>query len=432
VTNRRSTAGQTNAGSIALAVGYGSCELVPRLPFPLAGTVHRKDRLSGWVDDPPQVVATVFASGPQRVAVVGVDILIIDHSLLADVEARALALGISQVFLFASHTHSSMGGYVDNAYSRFFMGRYRPDLRAFLLDQIAAAIATAKGDVAAISRVTTGRADVPGLTMNRRRHHGPTDDTLLLTEFERVKKPPVALVGISGHPVIACFMDPSVVSSDVPGRIRQSLAERGVQGMVLPGALGGLSTLFPELPTHLHDHLSLLETLISGGLDGARHGATDCSAQVGLSWGMETLAFTQDPPPFAGGPPLTALRSLASNALGRFYARRTAPVSLTVPVSVVRLGPVALAGMPADFGVAPTLQLRGRLERQGSITPYVVSHANGYVGYLHLRDEAHWQPSSHAAMHHYENAMCWYGRDATERLIAAAGKVHQQLSVQPD
>lgn len=420
-------ASRAASAAAGLRLGYGSADLVPRLPFPLAGTASRRERLSGWVDDPPQVTAVLVDDGAARYAVVGADILIIDHTLLADVEELAAARGVGSVFLFASHTHSSMGGYLDSKGGRYFMGRFRPELRAFLLEQISRALDEALAEAVRVTGFRTGRARAPGVTMNRRRRHGPTDDTVLYTEFLREGAPAVAFIGVSGHPVIACFMDPSMVSSDYPGRLRKRLLGEGTLALVLPGALGGLNTIFPELPTAVHDHLDLVTDLVLGAVAKARAAAVDLLPGPEPRFGTERLAFRQERPPLSGGPPLVALRSRISAAIGRRYARWTAPEELNVPACVFRCGPVCLAGMPADFGVAATLLLRDLLERDGCQTPYVVSHANGYVGYLHLREEARWQESSFADMHHYENAMAWYDRDATERLMNAAVKVHHRL-----
>jgi len=379
------------------------------------------------VDDPPQVTAVVVTGREEKQAIIGADILIIDHTLLGDVEDLAASRGINSVFLYASHTHSSMGGYLDSKGGRYFMGRFRPALRAYLLEQIGLALDAALGDSAPVQGIDTGRARAPGVTMNRRRRHGPTDDTVLYTEFRRKKAQTVAFVGVSGHPVIACFMDPSMVSADYPGQLRKRLLEEELLALIIPGALGGLNTIFPELPTAVHDHLGLVTELFMGAIAKARSAAVKVSSDVEARFGAERLAFRQERPPLSGGPALVALRSRLSAAIGQGYARWTAPANLTVPANVFRCGPICLAGMPADFGVAATLLLRDQLERDGSLTPYVVSHANGYVGYLHMREEARWQESSFADMHHYENAMAWYGRDATERLMSAAVKVHQQL-----
>ena len=414
--------------TFGLSLGYGNVPLVPRLPFPLAGTASRQERLSGWVDDPPQVTAVVVNGKGDRCALIGVDILIIDHTLLADVEELARTRSVPAVFLFASHTHSAMGGYLDSKGGRYFMGRFQPALRLYLLKQIAAALDAALAEVSPVTGVRTGRGQAPGITMNRRRRHGPTDDTVLYTEFRRKNARTVAFVGLSGHPVVACFMDPSMVSSDYPGRVRKRMLREETLALVIPGALGGLNTIFPELPTAVHDHLDLVTELFVGAIARAQATALDLPAGLEPRLGTELLAFRQERPPLSGGPLLVALRSRVSAIIGQNYARWTAPANLTVPTKVFRFGPICLVGMPADFGVAPTLLLRDQLERDGSLTPYVVSHANGYVGYLHLRTESRWQESSFADMHHYENAMAWYGPDATERLMSAAAKVHSALA----
>ncbi len=400
--------------------GYGRTELVPPLPFPLAGTINREDRLAGWVDDPPCATVVVLESGTERWALVGLDLLIVVEPLHDAVQEAAAEAGLNGAFVYASHTHSAMGGYVPTAGGRYFMGRHDPEALPFIRRRVADAMAAAVADLAPVQSLRHGRAEAAGITMNRRRRHGPTDDAVLVTELRRGRAARIRLVGVSGHPVAACFMEPGIVSSDYPGRLRRRHDAEGIHALVLPAALGGLNILFPEMPTNLQDHLDLIAGTLHAAVDRAVASAEPVETPVAVRHHAESLDFRQAAPPQAGGPPLVAARGWLWANVGSVYARFTAPAYVRVPAAVLRVGPVAFAGMPADFGVSATLILRDRLQRAGCATPYVVSHASGYVGYLHLRHEAAWQPTSDPWFHHYENAMAWYGRDATDRLMDAA------------
>lgn len=402
-----------------LNVGFSRQEMLPRLPFPLAGTVNRQARLSGRVESPPQVRTVAFEQGSKRVALCLADILIVDTPLYEAVQERGRQRGFDGVFLVASHTHSSFGGYVNSRGGSLFMGRFRPELQAFLHDRIDASLAGAAADLSPVSKIESGHMNAPGLTMNRRVKGGPTDDRIIAARYRRRRGGPVIIASVSGHPVVSCFFEPNAVSSDFPGRVAGLLEQSVAGALVLPGGLGGLNVIFPEFPTSLEDHLSLVTTIATDGIWRALQAPAESPSRK-LHYGAEPLSFTMKFPPLTGGPPRVRATSLATAALGGFFARFTAPAHLTVPVVVLGAGPLAVAGMPADFGIVATRLLRDRLAASGAPCPVVTSHSNGYVGYLHLAHEHNYRPEMNLEFLYYENAMNWYGIDSAKRLMDAA------------
>jgi hypothetical protein len=406
-----------------LSVGYSRVEMTPPLPFPLAGNVTRRERLASWVKDPVCATCLAFSPGDRPVALLVLDLLIIPQSLRERLATIALEVGYAGLYVMASHSHAAPGGFIEGWGAQWFMGRHRPELVRHLEDRVKAALEGAAGDLSEAETLRFGRATVPGLTMNRRRRNGPTDDRLSVVEVRRRRASPVLLLGVSGHPVIVSEMAPDAASADYPGLVVKGLAAEGFSPVVLPGALGGLNILFPEMRTNVDDHLNLLATLILAGTRRALAGATT-AGDLSLSLREEELEFRLAPPPRTGGPLPTALKSWLTSSFGHLYAGRTAPAVTTVPVGLLRLGPVALAGMPADFGVGATLQLRDRLEAAGCACPIVTSHTNGYLGYLHMHEEHAWHKDAQPEFLHYENAMSWYGDDACERVMEAAVRLY--------
>jgi hypothetical protein len=421
----------SNPQNNQLVLGYGRKEIAPRLPVPLAGIVTRKERLAAWIADPPEVSVTVFSDGDKRLAIVALDLLIIDKSLHRDISAIAKGQGCDAVIINASHTHSGPGGYVSGSFgTRYFMGRFRPALLQYLLDRTAKALQEAIGDLDLVKSIAHGTAEAPGLTMNRRLRGGPVDDTVSAVVFRRVKRSPVLLATVSGHPVASAFLTPAALSADIPGRIRHGLRERGMLPVLLPGALGGLNLLYPEMETSAESHLPLVANVALSALDRALQYATHVPSPWPLGASFEKLTFQRCRPPQSSGPLAQRTRSGLTSWIGSAYARMVATESIAVPVGILQAGPLAIAGMPADFGVSATLLLRERLLTQGSQCPFVLSHTNGYIGYLHLKHEALWSPDSEAGFHHYENAMSWYGPEAAERLIEAVLRAHREVKLQ--
>jgi len=410
-----------------LVVGYAANDLVPPLPFPLAGTVTMKERLAGWVMDPVKVYCTAFRQGSESALLIALDLLVVDQSLMDSVNAIAVRHGFKGVYLHASHTHSSMGGYLDSRAGKFFMGRYRPALNRFLVDTVERTVKEASESMSQVHRIRFGRTEVPGLTMNRRKKGGPTDDAVMAVELRRRQAPPVLLVGVSGHPVIVMVYEPEAVSADYPGRVAGHLRSEGYCPLVMTGGLGGLNILFPEMSSPLEGHISLVSSHVVSGVERALKNGGQTRTPA-LRFLHEPLEFRMQFPPLSGGPPPVAARSLLTAALGYAYARASSPERVTACVPVLDLGPAALAGMPADFGVTATRLLRDRLEAAGCPCPIVTSHTNGFVGYLHLPDEHAWQPESETGFLHYENAMNWYGHDSCDRVMDAAQRIYGKSS----
>jgi len=309
--------------------------------------------------------------------------------------------------------------------SRYFMGRFRAEIRERLLKAVEAALKAAQGDLAPVTGLRHGTADVPGLTMNRRLRGGTVDDRLLAVVLERKGVAPVLLGCASGHPVVVGFMSPDLASADWPGEVRRRLGEDGYLPLLLPGALGGLNVLFPEMPTAMEDHLDLLARNVTDGFRKAVAAAVPSHQE--LRFAQEEVSFRRTWPPFSGGPFGVALKAALSSLVGGVYSRMVAPGDVSVQVAVVGIGEAVVTGMPADFGVVATRTLRDRLAAAGCPCPLVASHSNGYVGYLHLPEELRYQPGHDAGFLTYENAMAWYGSDAPVRLIDAACRQYEAL-----
>lgn len=399
-----------------LEAGWARTDLAPETPYPLAGLVTGGERIATWVRDPTRVTCAALRQGARSMALVAMDLLVVDPELHGAVEAAARELGYGGVFLNASHTHSAMGGTIDRPLARLFMGRFRPALRALLLDRIRTVLAAALEDLAPVYRLRAGTAQVPGLTMNRRRAGGPTDDRVLTLELRRDGATPMLLWSASGHPVVVAMGEDTAESADYPGRIAADLEERGYLPLFVLGAVGGLNTIFPEFPVALDAHLDLVARLINDGLDRALAGAAETADPV-LSWARRDLGLRRRRPPTAGGGLRSIARAGISSMVGSLFGAAVATRATTIPLILLGIGPVRFAGIPADFGVGGTLHIRDSMV--GGDLAVVASHSNGFVGYVHLPEDYEWSPEVNPEMFHYENAMGWYGRDAGKRIADA-------------
>ena len=410
-----------------LKAGFATVDMTPALPFPLAGEVTRRERLAQAVLDPLEAVAVAFTEGSTTAALVTVDLLIIDHDLYQDVLPQVQQLGVNGLFLSATHTHSSFGGYLKVDKAAAFMGHHRPEVREKLIASIVQAVKLAQADLSPVQSVEFSSAHAPGLTMNRRVQAGPTDDWVQAIDLKRADRPTIAIVSTSGHPVVGMVHAPNGATADYPGRVRRALAARGENAIYLTSGLGGCNILFPEMTQPMNTHLDMLQDRILTALDRARLAPKDCLARAPhfrFRCVQETL--TPKASPRVGGLSKAGLVSFAAGNLGDWYAGRLTLPQHPAPVTLLRLGRALLVGMPSDFGVGATLTLRAQLETL-QYRSIIASHTNDYVGYMHMAQEYGLQPSHNPQFFHYENAMTWYGADAGDKLMQRALETAGQL-----
>ena len=396
-----------------LQAGWARADLAPETPYPLAGIVTAGERVATWVRDPTRITCVALRQGSMTIALVGMDILVVDPGLHREAEELAGNLGYAGVFLNASHTHSAMGGTIDRRLAHLFMGRYQSALRSLLLSRLQTVLEAALADLSDVSELRTGTTRVPGLTMNRRRAGGPTDDRALALELKRRDAAPLLIWSSSGHPVVVAMSESAAESADYPGRVCADLEEQGFLPLFILGAAGGLNTIFPEYPVALNDHLDLIGHLLGDGLGRCLARATAVPAPE-LSWARRDLGLRRGRPPAAAGGLRSAARAGLSSVVGSLFGAAVAPKETTVPIILLGIGPVSLAGIPADFGVGGTLFIREAMT--GGELAVVASHSNGFVGYVHMPGDYQWSSEVNPPMFHYENAMGWYGREAGQQI----------------
>src|SRR5262249_18758134 len=143
--------------------GYGRALLTPTLNAPqddpgsgrfktlaLAGYGNRKGRPAAGVHDDLFVKAVALRVRGQLGVMVGADALIIPREV-ADAGVQTLereaGLRREQIYLSATHTHGSLGGWGEGLLAEGFAGKFHPAARAWFASRIAAAVREAVADL---------------------------------------------------------------------------------------------------------------------------------------------------------------------------------------------------------------------------------------------------------------------------------------------
>jgi hypothetical protein len=318
-----------------------------------------------------------------------------------------------------------MGGFWDALPARFMMGSVRPSALPWLLD---AGERAARAAIADLAPATVGSASrlVPGLNGNRREPAGPMDEDLTILSLLR-ERDSALVASYSAHPVIVAELDHSVISADFPGDVIRRIESSGPFAMFLQGALGGVDVLFWEdRSVSLDDNLGrMAEPLAAAALDLAGtasrsdRGLRFASAEFDLGRPDSRPFFDDEPAKAVAGLPLKWLLDCLFAVRGLSRAR----------VQGVAVGDFAFVGTPSDLGVGIALDVKAHARRAGIPHAVAGSQTDGYIGYLHRREDYRKAPPERTlGMARYENAMGIFGRAMGDHVRKTACGVMDRLA----
>ncbi|MFM7750318.1 MAG: neutral/alkaline non-lysosomal ceramidase N-terminal domain-containing protein, partial [Opitutaceae bacterium] len=146
-----------------LSAGFGRARLTPTLgatvdqplagkfrAVPLAGYGGRRGRPATGVHDDLHVKAIALRAGGATAVLIGADALIIPAEvtdLAMERIARELGLRRAQIYLSATHTHGSIGGWGEGPVAEAFAGAFVPGVREWFADRIFSAVRDAVADL---------------------------------------------------------------------------------------------------------------------------------------------------------------------------------------------------------------------------------------------------------------------------------------------
>ena len=169
-----------------LAAGFGRALLTPTLnapqdavaqgrfrALPLAGYGGRGGRPAKGSHDDLYVKAVALRVGDRLGVMVGADALLVPREVTdaaASQLKRELGLEREQLYLSASHSHSSLGGWGEGRIAEAFAGSFQPGVRVWFADRISAAV---RGAVADLKPASFGHGSFSAPEFIRNRVVGP-------------------------------------------------------------------------------------------------------------------------------------------------------------------------------------------------------------------------------------------------------------------
>lgn len=372
----------------ALGVQTGAVDMTPPEPLPLGGYTARKGAVSEPGEDKLWARAVVLTQGGRRLAVVSFETLTIPESLVEAVRA-GVPRG-TDLFLVATHTHCAPDSQMLN--KRMTLGIPGiADYKRKWLDWTAGRLA---GLVQTTLRRPTVRVD--GLVerqafvnLNRARRKGAHPD------------PTLTMVSAGSRPLFASFAAHATVygerrlrvSGDWPGALSAATG-----AAFLPGAIGDMSPVADGADP---------DKALAGMVETMR-AALGRARPVTVRGRLRTASQAVRLEPPVPSPAFIAENNVPE-VLAKVMVAKFAPPSATV--SAWSYGNLAVVGVPGEPTAAVGRRIVAAGRAAGFATTLVVSHCNGWCGYILEADDY--------ARGGYEATLSFNGPTTADRVVEA-------------
>jgi len=337
---------------------------------PLAGYGARSGRPATGVHDDVWVKAVALEAGSQRVVWVALDALIVPREV-ADAAAEQLStdpgLAREQLYLGATHTHSSLGGWGEGVVAEAFAGGFVPGIRSWMTDRIVAAARLAVSNLAPAS-VGSGSFQAPSHIRNRLvQEAGRVDSEFSLLKFNRPDGSNAVIGAFGAHATVlgASNMD---FSADYPGAWARYIEETtGSLALFIAGGVGSHSAR-TESGTPMEKVARLGRQLGNETLQALDQIQTRSNVHLAI------VGLPVDLPE-------THLRVTDDLRLRPWLSRQILPVQPDTFLQAVRIDDTVWVSTPCDFSGELALVLKDHactLGRRLTLTSF-----NGdYIGYV--------------------------------------------------
>ncbi len=365
-----------------LKAGFGRALLTPTVnaltddptkgqfrSLPLAGYGNRRGKPATGVHDDLYVKAVAVRVGNRLGVMLGADALIIPtevtEAAMRRIEAE-LKLSREQIYLSATHTHCSLGGWGEGMVAEAFAGGFQPGARVWFADRIVSAVRDAIADLRPAT-FGDGRFSAPEFVRNRLVGElGKVDPEFSYVVLKQNDGKLAVLGSFAAHATVLGG-DMMEFSADYPGCWQRSVEQAtGGPAVFLAGGCGSHSPVSGGKGFAGAERMGqalaqeLLEQLPKIPLTNA------------ITFGMLGLDLSL--------PPLN-VRVSDGLRLRPWLAQRLLPVKEHSFIQAFRLNDVVWISTPCDFSGELALGIKDFMQIRGHRA--VVTSFNGdYIGYV--------------------------------------------------
>lgn len=366
-----------------LTAGWARVKLTPRLGaaadspekgefrwVPLAGFGARRGAPAEGIHDDVWVKALALESGGRRVVFVGIDALIVPREVSEAVAAelgRSPGLRREELYLGATHTHSSLGGWGEGVVAEAFAGDYQPGVRVWMTHCL---VEAARAALAAMgpAELAVGSFRAPGQVRNRLvGEAGRVDDEFSLLAVRKAGGRMAVLGAFSAHATVLGSGNRQF-SGDYPGHWAAEV-EKATGGMALFVA-GGVGSHSPQAGEGSDfERVAGLGTRLASETVG-RLAQLPFQSEVDLALAGVDVDL----------PPLNP-RVADDFRIRPWAAEKLLPVRPTSFLQAVRIGSAIWVSTPCDFSGELALVLKEHAQARGRRLT-VTSFNGDYIGYV--------------------------------------------------
>jgi hypothetical protein len=336
--------------------------------MPLAGFGARKGAPATGIHDSIFVKAAAVQVNNQLVVFVGADLLIMPPNITDSVVQILAQKGLkrSQLFLSASHTHSSLGAWGPGFIGEEFSGEYNPNLAKWLVQKISDAVVQAVADLKPAA-ITTGDFNAEKYTRNRLVGElGTKNDDFSYIYLQQNDGKKAVIGSFSAHST--CMGDENMqISSDYPGYWQRKMENTLVDyAIFFAGSVGSQTNRGEgegfEKPKFIGESLAD-STLVH--LRNITLNDTVLLSSATIKLNLPEYHFR-----------LTTTRNLTTGITKKMMAYPE-----NAFLQAIRLGNMIWVTTPSDFSGEYALQLKNTLAVKG-FDANVTSFNGSYVGYI--------------------------------------------------
>jgi neutral ceramidase len=365
-----------------LAAGFGRARLSPTVnapqddpakgqfrSLPLAGYGNRHGKSATAIHDDLYVKAVALRVGDRLGVMLGADALIIPPEVTEAAMRRIeseLKLSREQIYLSATHTHCSLGGWGEGLVAEAFAGGFQPGSRVWFADRIVAAVRDAIADLKPAS-FGHGEFAAPDFVRNRLvGEFGKVDPEFSFAVLKQNDGKLAVLGSYAAHATVLGG-DMMEFSADYPGCWQRAVEQAtGGTAVFLAGGIGSHSPVPGGKGFAGAERMgrALAKTLLDQ--------LPKTSLTNWIAFGMLGVELTL--------PPLN-VRVSDSLRLRPGLAQQLMPVKKQTFIQAFRLDDSVWVSTPCDFSGELALGIKDFLRVRGSHA--VITSFNGdYIGYV--------------------------------------------------
>ncbi|GHA79058.1 Neutral/alkaline non-lysosomal ceramidase, N-terminal [Pontibacter akesuensis] len=356
-------------------VGWAKVNITPPTGTPLAGYGKRLGMDYETVHDSAWVRTFAFSNGSTQAYYVALDLLIVPMEVLAQLEKAYPKLGLKpeQVYLTATHSHTSFGGWGKKLGIKIMSGKYDEELVNGLVQQIVESMQAAKANLQP-TKIGYGSTSAASLVRNRLlddtdnpyyKDRQNRDTQLRFVKFERADGTTAVLSSFAAHPTILPSMTPTL-SRDYPGVLVDTLEARVGFSSFSAGAVGSHSAIYFDGDTYASTGMvgSRLAKLL-------REELRDVPTAYVQTLGYGRVPLELPKPSWRISKNLRLAPFLFNTVFGKHPAY----------VTSLQVGDIVFLGAPADYSGEFVEQIVQQAQAQG-LYAIVTSFNGGYIGYI--------------------------------------------------